>query len=91
MQKGFANQAVVFICTSHINAYTIYNCTSTEFNVSRRLRSQETRGGHAAWSDTPALSDYSLFSVAVFREIVISINYNCNKLDSSEISFTRPR
>lgn len=25
------------------------------------------------------------------REIVISINYNCNKLDSSEISFTRPR
>lgn len=31
------------------------------------------------------------FPSQFFREIVISINYNCNKLDSSEISFTRPR
>lgn len=56
----------------------------------RRLRSVgNTRGwggGHAALSDTSALSHYSLVSVAVCRKLVISIKYNYNELDSSEIS-----
>lgn len=56
-------------------------------NVSDVSGLWETRGGgHAALSDTSALSHYSLVSIEVCREIVISINYNYNELDSSEIS-----
>lgn len=72
MQKGFTNQAVVFICTSHINAYTIYSRTSAGLNVSDVSGLWETRGeggvGHAALSDTSALSHYSLVSIAVCRK-----------------------
>lgn len=87
-QKGFTNQAVVFICTSHIDAYTIYSCTSAGLNVSDVSGLWETRrgGGEVPLSDTSALSHYSLVSVTVCRKVVISINYNYNELGSSEIS-----
>lgn len=34
MQKGFINEAVMFICASPVNAYTVCNCPSTGLNVS---------------------------------------------------------
>lgn len=90
MQKGFTNQAVVFICTSHINAYTIYSCTSAGLNVSDVSGLWETRRGGGARCFVRYVSfvqlQLSLVSVAVCRKVVISINYNYNELGSSKIS-----